>query len=79
MRFVWLAAAFALASFTWVDTQAGGIYSPSEPNSHPKTKGIPPVPGATAPSISMQDTTGRKFNLSAYRGKIVVLEWTNFE
>jgi peroxiredoxin len=32
-----------------------------------------------APSISMQDTTGRKFNLSAYRGKIIVLEWTNFE
>ena len=44
----------------------GGIYSPTEPNSHPKTKGVPPVPGAMAPSISMQDTNGRKFNGSTY-------------
>lgn len=79
MRFVCLAAALVFASFTWVDSRAGGIFSPTEPNSHPKTKGVPPVPGALAPNIAMQDTTGRKFNLGAYRGKIVVLEWTNFE
>jgi hypothetical protein len=79
MRFVWLTAALAFASFTWIDARTQGIYSPTEPNSHPKTKGVPPVPGAMAPGISMQDTSGRKFSLSAYRGKIIVLEWTNFE
>ncbi len=59
--------------------QATGRYSPGEPNSHPKTKGVPPVPGSGAPNVSMTDTSGNTISLSSLHGKTVVLEWTNFE
>jgi peroxiredoxin len=58
---------------------ASGRFSPSEPTSHPKTKGLPPGPGSTAPNIAMTNTSGQTFNLSSLRGKTVVLEWTNYE
>jgi AhpC/TSA family len=60
-------------------SQASGRYNPSEPTSHPKTKGLPPTAGQSAPAIALTDTTGRQFSLSAYRGKTIVLEWVNFE
>lgn len=36
-----------------------------------------PEPGKTAPDFELSDVTGKVHRLSAYRGKIVVLEWTN--
>jgi cytochrome oxidase Cu insertion factor (SCO1/SenC/PrrC family) len=43
----------------------------------------PPVfaqaPGAPAPAFTLTDTSGKTVQLSDYRGKYVVLEWTNPE
>jgi AhpC/TSA family len=43
----------------------------------------PPVlaqaPGAQAPAFTLTDTSGKTVQLSDYRGKYVVLEWTNPE
>lgn len=58
---------------------SSGRFSPGEPTSHPKTKGVPPVSGSHAPNVAMTDTSGATFLLSSLRGKVVVLEWTNFE
>jgi peroxiredoxin len=58
---------------------ATGRYSATEPTSHPKTKGVPPTTGSTAPTIAMTDTAGQTFSLSNLRGRVVVLEWTNYE
>ena len=38
--------------------------------------GAPPV-GAAAPEFSLTDATGKAHALSEYKGKYVVLEWTN--
>lgn len=35
------------------------------------------TPGSAAPDFTLADTTGRTVKLSDYRGKFVVLEWTN--
>lgn len=35
------------------------------------------APGAAAPDFALADTAGRTVKLSDYRGKFVVLEWTN--
>jgi len=37
------------------------------------------APGAAAPDFAIADTTGKSVKLSDYRGKFVVLEWTNPE
>jgi len=37
------------------------------------------VPGATAPDFTLADTKGKPVKLADYRGKFVVLEWTNPE
>ena len=37
------------------------------------------APGAAAPEFTVADTTGKPVKLSDYRGKFVVLEWTNPE
>ena len=37
------------------------------------------APGAPAPAFSLTDTAGKTVQLSEYRGKYVVLEWTNPE
>ena len=36
-------------------------------------------PGATAPDFTIADTSGKPVKLADYRGKFVVLEWTNPE
>ncbi len=36
-----------------------------------------PNPGDTAPTFTATDSTGKTHNLSDYKGKYVVLEWTN--
>ena len=38
--------------------------------------GAPPV-GAAAPDFSLTDATGKTYDLAEYKGKYVVLEWTN--
>jgi alkyl hydroperoxide reductase subunit AhpC len=38
-----------------------------------------PVVGEAAPAFSAKDTVGKSHSLSDYRGKTVVLEWTNHE
>ena len=38
-----------------------------------------PAIGQSAPAFSGTDTAGRKVSLEQFRGKIVVLEWTNPE
>jgi hypothetical protein len=75
-----LLGGFALVAVTlpW-QVNASGRYSPSEPVSHPKTKGVPPSPGSHAPSLNMTDTGGQTFSLASLRGRTVVLEWTNYE
>jgi peroxiredoxin len=35
------------------------------------------VAGSTAPDFALTDTTGKSVRLSDYKGKFVVLEWTN--
>jgi len=37
------------------------------------------VPGAAAPGFTIADTAGRPVSLADYRGRYVVLEWTNPE
>jgi len=37
------------------------------------------APGAPAPAFTLTDTSGKTVQLSDYRGKYVVLEWTNPE
>jgi cytochrome oxidase Cu insertion factor (SCO1/SenC/PrrC family) len=37
------------------------------------------VPGAAAPAFTLTDTSGKAVSLADYRGKFVVLEWTNPE
>jgi hypothetical protein len=37
------------------------------------------TPGAPAPAFTLTDTSGKTVQLSDYRGKFVVLEWTNPE
>ncbi|MBA3507692.1 MAG: thioredoxin family protein [Betaproteobacteria bacterium] len=37
------------------------------------------TPGAAAPDFSITDTTGKPVKLADFRGKFVVLEWTNPE
>lgn len=60
-------------------SQATGRFAPSEPNSHPKTKGVPPSPGQSAPNVVMTKTDGTTLTLSSLRGQNIVLEWVNFE
>lgn len=43
----------------------------------PKTEG--PAPGEAAPAFSLKDHTGKAHTLADYKGKVVVLEWTNPE
>ena len=38
-----------------------------------------PIVGQAAPDFSLTDLNGQKQSLSAYKGRIVVLEWTNPE
>lgn len=64
---------------TGVPSAHAGRFTSGEPNSHPKTKGMPPVVGSSAPSVAFTDTTGRNFSLASLRGRMVVLEWTNYE
>ena len=37
------------------------------------------APGASAPDFTIADTSGKEVRLADYRGKFVVLEWTNPE
>jgi peroxiredoxin len=37
------------------------------------------MPGASAPDVAVSDATGKPVKVSDYRGKYVVLEWTNPE
>ncbi len=37
------------------------------------------APGAEAPAFSLPDVNGKTFELTACKGKFVVLEWTNYE
>jgi len=37
------------------------------------------APGATAPDFTIADTAGKPVKLADYRGKFIVLEWTNPE
>src|SRR5258708_31912125 len=41
--------------------------------------GLAQSPGAAAPSFTLTDTAGKSVQLADYRGKYVVLEWTNPE
>ena len=43
------------------------------------TAGYPQTPGSPAPDFTLADTTGKSVQLADYRGKFVVLEWTNPE
>jgi hypothetical protein len=68
--------------FAWTvpwQAAATGRYASTEPTSHPKTKGVPPGPGAHAPTLNMTDTAGQTFSLTNLRGRPLVLEWTNYE
>lgn len=58
---------------------SSGRFFVGDPTSHPVTKGVPPSAGSQAPLVAMTDSGGRTFNLASLRGKVVVLEWTNFE
>ena len=42
-----------------------------------QSTGVTAQPGATAPVFTAKDISGNAVNLSDYRGKTVILEWTN--
>ena len=42
-----------------------------------QSTGVTAQPGATAPVFTAKDISGIAVNLSDYRGKTVILEWTN--
>jgi hypothetical protein len=35
------------------------------------------VPGSPAPALALRDTAGRMLSLVEFKGRTVVLEWTN--
>jgi peroxiredoxin len=78
-RKLFVILAIANLSLPLAAMAATGRFTSGEPTSHPKTKGVPPSAGAHVPSVRMTDTTGRNFNFSSLRGRMVVLEWTNYE
>ena len=41
--------------------------------------GEAPTPGATAPAFTLVDTEGAEHTLADYRGRVVVLEWLNYD
>jgi peroxiredoxin len=41
--------------------------------------GAEPTVGAAAPDFTVKDTAGKSHNLAEFKGKTVVLEWTNHE
>ncbi len=43
------------------------------------TAALAQAPGAVAPAFTLTDTSGKAVQLADYRGKFVVLEWTNPE
>jgi len=45
----------------------------------PAAEAAPAEVGKTAPDFTLTSTEGKKVNLEAYRGKTVVLEWTNYD
>src|SRR5687767_11035047 len=38
-----------------------------------------PTIGQSAPAFSLKDSTGKQHSLSDYKGKLVVLEWVNYD
>jgi peroxiredoxin len=74
-----IAAIISIALYVPTSASATGRFSSGDPTSHPKTKGVPPSAGSHVPSVTMTDTTGRSFSFSSLRGRMVVLEWTNYE
>src|ERR1700687_3840596 len=56
--------------FTIVSALAGFVFAPSA---------LAAAAGQTAPDFTLTDTHGKAVRLSDYRGKYVVLEWTNPE
>lgn len=42
------------------------------------TSAAGPKPGSAAPDFKLTDTSGHEHSLSDFKGKFVVLEWTNF-
>ena len=64
--------ALAAAIVTGAALGAAATFAGAQPASGPRI-------GAAAPDFTIVDTNGRKQSLSDYRGKTVVLEWTNDE
>lgn len=51
-----------------------------EPNEKPEVKPVvKPAAGKTAPAFTLNSFDGTAISLSDYKGKIVVLEWLNYE
>lgn len=41
--------------------------------------GEPVAPGAPAPAFTLPDATGKEVSLASFAGKVVVLEWVNYD
>jgi peroxiredoxin len=72
-------------SATAPNAQAGAttpvVAAPTGAAATPPAVATPPAPGATvgelAPDFTLVDQAGASHSLASYRGRIVVLEWTN--
>jgi peroxiredoxin len=70
-----LGALSAAAVIAAPPTEPSAPAAPAAPAAGPKTAKV----GEPAPAFTLKDSTGQERKLSDYKGKIVVLEWTNAE
>jgi len=69
-----LAVAASATNPLHAKTKAAKVAKPAKP-----AKPAVPRPGDPAPSFALPDQTGKTVSLADYKGKVVVLEWLNFD
>ena len=72
-----LTVALCVSLFTTTSVMAESVVSKEAPAITENAPVTLPEIGKAAPAIMAKDTNGKDVDLSAYKGKIVVLEWTN--
>ncbi len=72
-----LTAALCVSLFATTSVMAENVVSKEAPATTENAPVALPEIGKVAPAMMAKDTNGKDVDLSAYKGKIVVLEWTN--
>ena len=71
------AVAFAALTLAACQQQAAAPEKTAEVAATPATAAAPPMAGQAAPAFTLVDAEGVERSLADFRGKTVVLEWTN--